>query len=115
MKLRRACKVYLLSLLSIDWSYFFCSANVVVIILGQFTRYLNVILDNGSTELIAEQIQRPALEIEVDLRPTAPIHVNHVRTTTLTKSLPEITLRPEWLCRNIEDEKPHTIARNTSN
>lgn len=75
-------------------SYYFCSATVVVVVvvLGKFTRDVNFILNNGSTELTAEQVQRPALEIEANLQPAATLHINHAPTSTLAKSLPETTL-----------------------
>jgi hypothetical protein len=69
--------------------YYFCSADVVVIALGQLIGYLNIIHNNSSTELTVEQVQRPALNIEADLPPAASFHVSHVQTLSLAESLPE--------------------------
>ena len=110
MKLRRASKVNLLSLLSIDWNLAATTSALLLLLLSSLfwansPGDVNFILNNGSTELTAEQVQRPALEIEANLQPAATLHINHAPTSTLAKSLPETTLGPGWLCRTIEDER----------
>ncbi len=82
-------KVIILSRYSFDWSLLLCSIDIIVVDLGQLVRYLKVIHNHSSTEVIVEQVQRPALDIEANLRPAASIHVGHGQIFTLAESLPE--------------------------